>query len=135
LYPVLRIKRPKIKIKLEHVENGTRHLGILEEGEEWDGETEETYSRFSFKREHAESWLNEGLLWEPSGRPFQEWKSFRDGNGEEHTESYYSIFQCYALYWITSWTTRALGLEFFVSRTDEEIRNFVCDISHSTLAN
>src|SRR5262245_59296351 len=59
LSPVLRIKRPKIKIKLEHTENGTRHLGILEEGEEWRGETEETYSRFSFKREQAESWLNE----------------------------------------------------------------------------
>ena len=129
LYPVARIRRPKIKIKLEHVENGTRDLGALEAGEEWEGETEEKYSCFSFKMEYAESWLNEGLLWEPSSRPFEEWKNFRDENGEEHTESYYSIFQCYSLYWITSWTTVPLGLEFFVSSTEEEMRNFVHDIS------
>jgi hypothetical protein len=121
LYPLARIKRPKIKIKLERGENGTRDLGVLEEGEEWHGETTEEYARFSFKREYAESWLNEGLLWEPSSRPFEAWK--------DHTENYYSMFQCYPLYWITSWTTRPLGLEFFTSLSEEEIRNFIHDIS------
>jgi hypothetical protein len=76
LYPVARVRRPKIKIKLERGENGTRDLGVLEEGEEWPGETREEYARFSFKRQYAESWLNEELLWEPSSRPFEAWENF-----------------------------------------------------------
>jgi hypothetical protein len=129
LYPVARVRRPKIKIKLERGENGTRYLGVLEEGEEWHGETKEKYAHFSFKREHAETWFNEGLLWEPSSRLFEAWKNYRDENGEDYTESYYSIFQCYPLCWITSSTTIPLGLEFFVSPSEEEIKNFVHDIS------
>jgi hypothetical protein len=55
LYPVARIRRPKIKIKLERGEDGIRDLGVLEEGEVWQGETKEEYARFSFKRVYAES--------------------------------------------------------------------------------
>jgi hypothetical protein len=130
LYLVARIRHPKIKIKFERGENGTRDLGELEAGEEWHGKTREEYARFSFKKEYAENWLNEELLWEPSSRSFEEWKNFRDENGEDHTENYYSIFQCYPLSWITSWTTRLLGLEFFVSPPEEEVRSFSHDISH-----
>jgi hypothetical protein len=38
-FPIARIARPKIKVKIEYVNNGKeyRRLGVLNDGEEWSG--------------------------------------------------------------------------------------------------
>jgi len=99
-YPVARVQYPKIKIKVEYVDNGQRYrdLGILREGDEWPGNIKEKYANFWFEKEYAKNGLEEGFLWEPSSRPFQSWETFKDKNGYRQIESFYSIFQCYTLY-------------------------------------
>ncbi|GAG01574.1 unnamed protein product, partial [marine sediment metagenome] len=70
-YPVARVRYPKIKIKIEYVNEGKqyKHLGILKDGEKWPGDIIEEYAWFSFEKEYALSWLRDGYLWEPSTRP------------------------------------------------------------------
>ena len=96
-YPIVRVRYPKIKIKIEYIDNGKRcrNLGILKDGEEWSGDIKEKYAYFEFQKEYAMGWLEEELLWEPASRPFQAWETFNDEHGYTETESFYSIFQCY----------------------------------------
>jgi len=51
-FPIARVKSPKIKIKIEYIENRTRYkdLGVLEHGEEWKGDIEEEYASFWFEK-------------------------------------------------------------------------------------
>ncbi len=79
-FPMARVKIPKIKIKIEYIENHTRYkdLGVLEDGEEWQGDVEEEYAHFWFEKSYAENWLKEGILWDPRTRDFEEWNSFYD---------------------------------------------------------
>ena len=76
-HPVARVQYPTIKIKVEYLDGGKRYrdLGILEDGEEWSGDTKEEYADFRFEKKYAESWLVEGLLWAPSSRPYQKWET------------------------------------------------------------
>lgn len=99
-YPEVRVKLPKMIIKIQYDEDGTgyKETGVLEDDEDWDGETREEYAHFWFEKEYAESFLNEELLWDPSLRDFQEWKNFYDEDRREFIISYYTIFQCYTLY-------------------------------------
>lgn len=99
-YPIARVKYPRVKMKVEYSDNRTRckDLGVLREDEEWHGDVEETYAGFYFNKDYAKPWLEEGLLWNPSTRPFQEWETFKDDNFEREIESFYSVFQCYPLY-------------------------------------
>ena len=48
LLPLLRIRRPKIKIKLHPREDGDGYedVGMLEDGEEWTGETRQESGEF-----------------------------------------------------------------------------------------
>ena len=89
-YSIARVCYPKIKIKIEYIDDGTRYrdLGILKDGEEWYGALKEEYAHFSFEKEYAESWQEEGLLWEPSSRPFQSWETFTDEEGDRQIESF-----------------------------------------------
>jgi len=98
-YPFVRVQYPKIKIKVEYINDGKqyKYLGILKDGEKWQGETREEYAEFSFEKDYALSWFKDGNVWEPSTRAFLEWKAFRDGDGYRQIESFYSIFQCYEL--------------------------------------
>lgn len=129
LYPIARVQNPKIKIKVEYINEGKayRELGILKEGEEWSGDTQEDYVYFSFG-EDSNIWLKEGFLWEPSSRPFQKWKTFFDEN--RNVENFYSIFQCYSLYnLIQSTECCHIGFEWWVAYDDETINKLIGDIS------
>lgn len=110
-YPIARVQYPKIKIKVEYINEGReyRDLGILKEGEEWSGDTKEDYFYFSFG-EDSNIWLKEGFLWDPSSRPFQKWETFFDGNRKG--ENFYSIFQCYSLYYLIQSTKCQIGFEW-----------------------
>ncbi len=123
LYPIARVRYPKIKTKIEYVDNGKRYrdLGILQDGEEWAGEIKEDYAGFYFQKEYAMGWLEEGHLWNPASQPFRKWETFNDEKGYRQTESFYSIFQCYALYKLIRLTKIELRAEAWVSHSKEDI--------------
>jgi hypothetical protein len=122
-YPIARIRSPKIKTKIEYIDNGKRYrdLGISNDGEEWAGEIKEKYAVFYFQKEYAMGWLEEGHLWNPVSQPFQAWKTFNDEKGYRQTESFYSIFQCYTLYDLIRLTKIELRAEAWVSHSKEDI--------------
>jgi hypothetical protein len=129
--PIVRVEIPKIKIKVEYVEDGTRYrdMGKLEEGESWDGDIKEEYAHFWFEKEYAESWFEAGILWDPASRAFQEWKHFRDQDGQEYIRSYYSVFQAYTLYNITRMTRMELGAEWWYGYSPEDISRIIEQVS------
>lgn len=130
-YPIARVRYPKIKIKIEYIDDGTRYrdLGILKDGEEWYGALKEEYAHFSFKKEYAESWQEEGLLWEPLSRPFHSWETFTDEEGDRQIESFYSIFQCYTLYNLLQFTRMELGAEWWATYAEEDVNKFIDEVS------
>ena len=130
-HPVARVNYPKIKIKIEYIDGGQRirDLGVLKEGEAWSGDIEEVYAYFSFEKEHAKDWFDEGFLWEPSSRPFQSWETFMDEKGDRRIENFYSVFQCYTLYNLLQSTRMELGAEWWATYADEEINKFIGEVS------
>ena len=125
-YPFARVQYPKIKKKIEHIDNGTpyRDLGILKDGEQWSGDTKEEYADFWFEKDYALDWFNEGYLYDPSSRPFQPWESFFDKEKLRHrVESFYSIFQCYTLYNLIRQTKISLGMEWWFDYDKNTIDN------------
>lgn len=130
-YPIVRARFPKIKKKIEYVDNGKRYrdLGVLKDGEKWSGEIVEEYEHFWFERGDAKDWLEEGFLWDPSSQPFQSWDTFKDENNYRFIESFYSIFQCYALYNLIRITRFELGAEWLVSCSREVIEQRIREVS------
>lgn len=122
-YPIARVKYPKVRKKVEYVNNGRRYrdLGILKDGEQWSGDLREEYASFWFKKEYALDWFKKGLLWQPSSRKFQPWETFYDEKGERKIESFYSIFQCYTLYHLIKQTTIKIKMEEWINYSKEEI--------------
>jgi hypothetical protein len=121
IFPLARVEYPVIQMKVDRDAAGLpRDLGMLNEGEAWKGELREEYSRFSFRRDWASTWLESGWLWDPRERPFASWDSFwEEGQRLPKIESFYSIFQAYSLrYFLTSSTTRVL-VEFAVQWKDD----------------
>jgi hypothetical protein len=73
------------------------------------------------QEEHALRWLEEGSIWEPSSRPFQKWKTFREeGKLFAKIISFYSRFQCYNLYKLIKDCTIESRAEFFVDSEKKE---------------
>lgn len=130
-YPVARVNYPKLKIKIEYIDGGqrVREIGILRDGEDWSGATEERNASFPFEKEDIRNWKEEGFLWDPRLHPFQPWESFIDEEGDKKIESFYSIFQCYTLYNLYQSTRLETGAEWWVTYADEEVNKFVDEIS------
>jgi len=44
-FPLARVKRPEIQRKIEHIEGGIKYrdLGLLQNGEPWEGDTKEEH--------------------------------------------------------------------------------------------
>ncbi len=102
LFPVARVTCPTRTVKIERTKdgNGYTELGVLQDGEQWTGDTKEKFTIFHFEEDYAKNFLEHGLLWQPSSRPFAPWSTRRDNGGREETVNYYSIFQCYPLHGI-----------------------------------
>jgi hypothetical protein len=124
LFPFARVSRPRIKIKIEYVDDGARYreLGVLKEGEDWNGETLDEYAWFSFEKECALDYIKEGRLWAPSEREFRGWNSFREADGSSSMESYYSEFQVHTLWSVTSFTGWQVHAEWLCSYSDDDLR-------------
>jgi len=133
LFPVARVEYPKISKKIEYIDDGTRYndLGILLPDETWNGAIKEEYSHFWFKKDYAKEWREEGLLWDPAERSFQDWDKFKDENGRTFIESFYSIFQCYALFNLNKITTVSLQYENIVTYTNEILMELMGNIRKS----
>ncbi len=130
-YPLARVERPKNKFKVEYSENGKEYviLGILQDGEEWDGDVIEKYSMFSFE-DDAKDWFKEDLLWDPTSRDFEKWNHFVDENRYTiKIESYYSIFQCYNLFILESQTIESINCLDWISwdgiQIDKKIKRII----------
>jgi hypothetical protein len=121
-YPVARVRYPKVTVKIEYSEDRKtlRHLGVLEEGEAWGGETIEDYAAFYFNRQYNEDWLRNDWLWEPQSRKFEPWSSFLE-EGDYRVESYYSMFQCFPLYRLCQDLTIRVGGEWWGTYDREEV--------------
>jgi hypothetical protein len=87
--------------KIETFDEGRRYrdLGILDEGEIWNGKTREEWGRWR-RHDAAEEvhLFDEGHLWDPGQNTFCPWSEYSDKN-ENHTETFYSMFQAYPLQW------------------------------------
>lgn len=130
-YPIARVQYPKIKIKIEYINDHRRirDLGVLKDGEEWSGDIEEVYAHFSFEKEYAKDWLDEGFLWEPRSRPFHPWETFMDEEGDIKIENFFSVFQCYALYKLIQSTAMELRAEWWVSYSEKDIDQLTSQLS------
>jgi hypothetical protein len=97
--PLIRISYPKFQRKIERItENTYERLGILEDGEIWNGETEKDYGYvYFFDNEEVNVWIEEGLIFIPTKKTFQPWKNFQDEDGGKNVESFYSMFQILSL--------------------------------------
>ena len=130
-YPVARVEFPKFKEQVEHMEssNSYRLLGVLRDGEVWDGEIREDYGHFWWGKDMASEFFCEGLLWNPKDRPFTEWDNFYDKNlMHRKIESYYSIFQIYPLYVIKQMLSMNLSLAWWSTYDKETIDKEVSQI-------
>ena len=128
-YPVARISYPQIKLKVKYSDDRTTYtqIDVLQEGEEWNGDLRDDYAIFSFQKNNALEWMNEGILWDPRTRPFQAWDSFYDKESHRSKiESYYSIFQCFTLSGLINWTKQIeCRPEWWIKKNDEQIAKLV----------
>ena len=64
LFPVARVTCPTLTVKIKYTEDGNSYteLGVLQDGEQWTGETKKEYAIFYFEKDYAESFLEEGLF-------------------------------------------------------------------------
>lgn len=122
-YPLARVRFPKVPIKIEYSEDrkSCRHLGVLEEGETWSGETSEDYAAFWFSKRNAQDWLRNGWLWDPRSREFEPWSGFFE-KGELSVESYYSMFQSLPLYRLCQDLTIRVNGEWCGNYSREEVQ-------------
>lgn len=120
-YPLIRVRYPKIHVKIERIsENEARNHGMLRDGERWDGELREENSHLSWRAKRITSWIEEGFAWDPRSRPFTPWKTFRGDVPEPQLESFYSIFQCYSLRNVLTGLTCHVSLEQFGEPAGDE---------------
>lgn len=157
--PLVRIRWPKIKIKLRAKVGGEGYeeLGILQDGEDWTGETREENGGFFWWDKDAIGWLvDEGLLWVPTVSNFQPWASYKAEDGWWAVHSYYSIFQTLPLSqclesltlkvdletlpdwspedaaeWLRSWKTHADWLTTHSSEDDSHKSAALCQVLSS----
>lgn len=119
--PLLRVKSPLHREKRRRLEGGSAEsLGALKPGEHWDGEIAESYVWPDFSRHRLLTWLEEGLLYAPEGRPFIPWDEYRDQNRRTAVASYYSPFQVYTLAFQLAWTGLRLNATYLIDYSDDD---------------
>ena len=118
-FPLLRVRYPKIQIKVERVDEAhIKTLGMLKEGEQWEGELREENSRLSWRPDWIGQWIENDLAWDPRSRRFTNWSAFAPNRQSPNVESFYSIFQCYSLSNLLSALTGTVSLEQLVDAPD-----------------
>jgi hypothetical protein len=132
LYPLARVEFPKYKEKIERSPDGSsyRMLGSIQEDEVWSGETEEMYGHFWWKKDIANDFRKEGLLWSPDKKPFSSWSNYYDSElHAKKIESYYSEFQILPLY-IVEQATMKVSLAWWHTYDEKAIAKLTNQIKH-----
>lgn len=81
------------------------------------------------QKRHALEWLENGHIWEPSTKPFQEWKTFKkEGNLFDSIIRFYSIFQCYPLNILAQNLKTYVNYEYFIDFNEEKRRDLLKSI-------
>lgn len=108
--PLLRIRKPDIKVKIERIDETHYHdLGDLQEDEAWTGEIRVELGQFDFHPEYVASWRENGLAWSPFDGP-SEHDAEIDTDPRRH-EAYYSVYQIWDLVWRLSMLTCKVSVE------------------------
>ncbi|AZI35290.1 hypothetical protein NT2_17_00120 [Caenibius tardaugens NBRC 16725] len=107
--PMMRIYKSDLTVKLERTADGLRHLGALEDGETWAGETRVEMAQFDPTTHYAANWREHGLIWAPGQGDWLHASSI-DAEPQRH-EAYYSRFQIYPLAHVVSALTLHVHLE------------------------
>jgi hypothetical protein len=108
--PLLRAYSPETQRKIATVEGGYRDLGELEDGEEWDGETQTELAGFDPTTKMAQVWRDHGLLWVPGQGEWEHEATM--GTEPERNEAFYSRFQIWPLNHVVSALTMTVQLEW-----------------------
>lgn len=78
------------------------------------------------QKEYAIKWLEEGTIWEPSSRSFQNWDTFREsGAFFDKIISFYSKFQCYPLYHLIQHFKENINTELFIEFDEEKLKQLL----------
>ncbi|MBK9375663.1 MAG: hypothetical protein IPN03_18570 [Holophagales bacterium] len=119
--PMMRVRRPWIREKQEQRPNGHMEtIGLLAEGEEWNGPLREGHARFAQERETLEWYRENGHLWHPAERPYLPWeKRSRDEPHRPVDLALYSRFQVQDLARRQDLFTQEIHLDAF-AETDAE---------------
>lgn len=110
--PMLRIRKPDITIKIETTSEGIRHLGVLEDDEEWSGETHTEMAQFDTSPDFIANWREYGSVWVPGQGEWPHSETI-DTDPARH-EAFYSQFQIYPLHHVTTALTLHTQLEWAV---------------------
>lgn len=113
-YPVARIYRPDEVFKVEYVEGGTRYrdLGLIKDGEVWEGDTRTRLAGFDFTERVVRSWREYEYLWEPR-HDSPEHANSVETEARRH-EAFYSQFQVYELDDLVSWLSPTVETEWAI---------------------
>ncbi|MGA7617106.1 MAG: hypothetical protein WBX15_18215 [Thermoanaerobaculia bacterium] len=84
----------------------------------WAGDVRSERGRWRLDAPEAIDLLEGGHLWDPRATPFEAWETYRDAAGEAHTESLYSMFQCFPLEWKQMWLTSRVDTSIFAGLTE-----------------
>jgi phage tail protein X len=112
VFPILRIFRIDIPIKVEYVDGGKRFrdLGPLRDGEVWNGDTRTELARFDFSARVIRSWREHGNVWDPKVEASPHMSSI-DTESRRH-EAYYSQFQFAELNNLINFLTPTVQVEW-----------------------
>jgi len=79
-----------------------------------------------FRNDHAKILFDEGQIWDPSLREFENWNTFTDENKKRQVENFYSIFQIYPLQQLLAATNLGdIRAERWASYSDEDVSQLV----------
>lgn len=117
-YPILRIYKPDIQIKVEYVEGGRRYrdLGQLKEGELWEGDLRDEIAQFSFASRYVQSWKAEGFVWNPKCSKNPHMESIT--SEPRRHEAYFSRFQIFHLASLVNSWTCSVSIEGYLEAED-----------------
>lgn len=126
--PMLRVRWPKLKIKIVIREDGETYedVGILQDEEQWEGQIREKKAGIIWwEPDMVSALIEDRLIWIPKREQFKPWSTYKDDEGWWDVESYYSIYQTLPLFKFIESTNLTLGIERIASWTaDDAIKWF-----------
>jgi hypothetical protein len=121
LRPMARGRHGRVDLKWEPRPDGDGFLRPepVRPGERWEGDSTRWYSHIQFPDPDLAMLYSDGQLWAPGDRPFKDWATFTNDEGNLEVESFYSIFQCYTLSRISAFDRIEVLVDDWILAPDE----------------